>query len=211
MQLADVVMKVTSRLLLCAMAVAGFIAGPAYGRTVSRSVGPRGGSVTHYQGAYRSGTVTRGPYGRSAAHYQGPYRSGTAVRGPYGGTAAYGRGPYGHAAVYGRAPYRGPYGRSAYTWGGVRYYRPGWNVARVNTFNRAFVGYPGFRSYGMYYGLVPPLAAFSSLAFLSAGLLTASYIANNRTVYVYVVDQGGQNIEYRVDQDGNILSQQPVY
>ena len=50
--------------------------------------------------------------------------------------------------------------------------------------------------------LVPPLLPFAGLAFLSTGLLTASYLANNRTVYVYVVNQDGVNVEYRVDDAG---------
>jgi len=40
--------------------------------------------------------------------------------------------------------------------------------------------------YGAYYGLYPSLRAYPTLAFLSAGLLIASYTASNdRTVYVY--------------------------
>jgi hypothetical protein len=102
------------------------------------------------------------------------------------------------------------YSRPSYAWGGVHYYRPGWNAARVNVFTRGFYGYPGYRSYGLYYGLVPSLAAYSGLAFLSTGLLAASYLDQQTTVYVYVVNEGGQDIEYRVDQYGNILSRQPI-
>jgi hypothetical protein len=48
--------------------------------------------------------------------------------------------------------------------------------------------------------------AYTSLAFLSAGLLIGSYAAQSNTVYVYVVNEGGQNIEYRVDSAGNVIS-----
>jgi len=72
-------------------------------------------------------------------------------------------------------------------------------------FGRGFAGYPGWRSYHSY-GLTPGLAAFGSLAFLSAGLLIGSYPYYSNTVYVYVVNEGGQNVEYRVDSAGNILS-----
>jgi hypothetical protein len=212
--------KRTIAFLMAALLCSASTPALAYRRTY---VGPRGGSVTRAAGPYRSGTAVRGPYGGGAVHTQGPYRSGTAVRGPYGGTAVHAqgpyragtavRGPYGGAAVYGRGPYgaRGVYSRPAYTWRGVRYARPVWNVGRVDVYRRGFYGYPGYRSYGMYYGLVPGLAAVSGLAFLSAGLLAASYIDSGRTVYVYVVNQGGQNVEYRVDEAGRILSQRVIY
>jgi hypothetical protein len=176
---------------------------PSLARPVGgyRASGPRGGTVTHAQGAYRSGTVVRGPNGGTAAHYSGPYRAGTAVRGPNGYGAVHGRGPYGARTAV---------SRPSYAWRGVHYYRPGWNAARVNGYGRAFYRYPGYRSYGLYYGLVPSLAAYSSLAFLSAGLLTASYVEQETTVYVYVVNEGGQDVEYRVDQNGNILSRTPI-
>jgi hypothetical protein len=110
------------------------------------------------------------------------------VRGPYGGTA---------------------YARNSYAWGGRNYYRPAWNANRINVYGRGFVGYPGWRAYGTY-GLAPGLAAISSLAFLSAGLLIGSYAQQDTTVYVYVVNEGGQNVEYRVDQYGSIISKRVV-
>jgi hypothetical protein len=214
-------MKRISTVILVATFL-GPMSTPAFAQRVGRAVGPRGGTATHYQGAVRSGTRVQGPYGGSATHVSGPYRSGTAVRGPYGGGAAHVSGPYrsgtavqgryGGTVVHGRGPYgsRTAYARPSYAWRGVNYVRPGWNAARVGVYGRAFVGYPGFRTYGLYYGLVPPLAAYTGLAFLSAGILTASYLENQRTVYVYVVNEGGQDWEYRVDEEGNILSKRPI-
>jgi hypothetical protein len=144
----------------------------------------------------------RGPQGGAAA--RGPYGN-AAARGPYGGTAA--RGPYGTAA---RGPYGGTaYARNSYSYGGRSYYRPGWNAGQVNVYSRGFYGYPGWHAYGTY-GLAPGLVAFSGLAFLSAGLLIGSYSQQQQTVYVYVVQENGQNVEYRVDSNGKILSKRVV-
>ena len=175
----------------------GLLAAPAIAapRGAYHVNGPRGGSVTHAQGAYRGGTVVHGPNGGRAV----------STHGAYGGHAVYGRGPNGGRGYVGRPGYARP----NYHWHGRYYARPGWAPGRVTTFNRGFYRYPGYRAYGTY-GLVAPLAPFAGLAFLSAGLLTASYLANNRTVYVYVVQEDGQNVEYRVDDTGQILSQQVV-
>src|SRR5262252_7270657 len=164
--------------------------------TTNTYSGARGGSATTYSGARGQAATVTGPGGRTA----------TGARGNYGGTAA--RGPYGTAA-------RGPYGgtayasRGSYYYGGRAYYRPTWNAAHINTFSRGFYGYPGWHSYG-YYGLAPGLAAFGGLAFLSAGLLIGSYAQEQKTVYVYVVQEGGQNVEYRVNSDGQVLSKKVV-
>jgi len=83
-------------------------------------------------------------------------------------------------------------------------------VNRINLYGRPFVGYPGWRPYGTY-GLAPGLVAYTGLAFLSAGLLIGSYAQQSHTVYVYVVNEGGQNVEYRVDGAGNIISKRVVY
>jgi len=99
--------------------------------------------------------------------------------------------------------------RNSYSWGGRHYYRPAWNANQMHVYGRGFVGYPGWRPYSTY-GLAPGLAAFSSLAFLSAGLLIGSYAQQDNTVYVYVVNEGGQNVEYRVDSAGNIISRRVV-
>ena len=96
-----------------------------------------------------------------------------------------------------------------YRWGGRQYYRPAWNANRINVYGRPFVGYPGWRAYGTY-GLTPGLAAYTGLAFLSAGLLIGSYAQQSRTVYVYVVNEGGQSVEYRVNSAGNVISKRVV-
>ena len=90
-----------------------------------------------------------------------------------------------------------------------QYYRPAWNANRINVYGRPFVGYPGWRAYGTY-GLTPGLAAYTGLAFLSAGLLIGSYAELSKTVYVYVVNEGGQNVEYRVNSAGNVISKRVV-
>ena len=76
-------------------------------------------------------------------------------------------------------------------------------------YGRPFVGYPGWRAYGTY-GLTPGLVAYTGLAFLSAGLLIGSYAEQSKTVYVYVVNEGGQNVEYRVNSAGNVISKRVV-
>jgi hypothetical protein len=170
------------------------------------ATGPRGGQVQRAGGARRGATTYHGPRGGTAARAYGPRGSVGGVRGPHGGTA--GRAYGAHGSVSG---VRGPYGggaahvRQSYNWGGRHYYRPAWNTHQIYTFGRGFAGYPGWRPYHSY-GLAPGLAAFGGLAFLSAGLLIGSYAHYGNTVYVYVVNEGGQNVEYRVDSAGNILS-----
>jgi hypothetical protein len=168
-----------------------------------RGGGPRGGSVGHVSGPYRSGTVVHGPYGGSAAHVQGPYRSGTAVSGPHGGGAAHVQGPYGGAAAV-----RGPHG--GVVAGGVHYGRPGWDAGHFHGYQRRYYGYPGWRTYGMTYGLAPALAGISALGFLSSGLLVGSYADASETIYVYVVEEDGQQVEYRVTGSGTVLSRTVV-
>jgi hypothetical protein len=136
-----------------------------------------------------SAYVARGPRGGTVA--RGP-RGGTIARGPRGGTVA--RGPHG-----------GRYGRSAYYRG--RYWRaPGWGAARYHRYGRGFVGYPGWRYYGTV-GLAAGLAGFATLGFLSSGMLVGTYPQEDQTVYVYVVNDGENDIEYQVDSNGNIISQ----
>lgn len=165
------------------------IASPAFAQRRG-ATGPRGGQVQHYGGNRRGATTYHGPHGGTAARAYGPRGSVSGARGPYGGGVAH--------------------TRHSYAYGGRNYYRPGWNAGYVHQYGRGFAGYPGWRPYGTY-GLSPGLAAFGSLAFLSAGLLIGSYAYHDRTVYVYVVNEGGQNIEYRVDSAGRILSRQIVY
>jgi hypothetical protein len=182
--------------------------GPRRGATTA--TGPRGGTAARAYGPRGSVSGARGAYGGGAAHATGRYgQSAGAVRGPYGGTAARANGPYGSRAVA-RGPYGGAaYSRNSYVGGGRQYYRPAWNANRINVYGRPFVGYPGWRAYGTY-GLTPGLAAYTGLAFLSAGLLIGSYAEQSRTVYVYVVNEGGQNVEYRVDSAGNVISKSVV-
>jgi hypothetical protein len=183
--------------------------------------GPGGNTATGARGNY-GGAAVRGPEGGAAARTP---QGGAAVRGPEGNAAARGayggaaaRGPYGSAArgPYGGTAARGPYGgtayaRNSYAYGGRNYYRPAWNAGQVNVYARGFAGYPGWHSYGYgYYGLPPGLVAFSSLAFLSAGMLIGTYAQQEKTVYVYVVKEGDQNMEVRVDDKGNVLSKKPA-
>ncbi len=125
------------------------------------------------------------------------------MRGRHGGAAAVG--PHGGAAV------RGPHGGRAggYYYGGHRYYRPAWGAATIGAFARPFAAYPGWRYYGTW-GQAAGIATFSSLAFLSSGLLIGTYPAEEQTVYVYVVDEDGVQMEYRVDEQGRVLSKRPV-
>jgi hypothetical protein len=132
------------------------------------------------------------------------------VNGRYGGSAARVNGRYGGSAASVNGRYGGTaYARNSYAYGGRHYNRPAWNASYIHSYGRGFVGYPGWRPYGSW-GLAPGLAAFSSLAFLSAGLLVGSYAYQGGTVYVYVVNEGGVNVEYRVDSYGNIISKHVV-
>ena len=173
--------------------------------------GSRGGQVQRSGGARRGVTTYQGSRGGSAARAYGPRGSVSGARGAYGGSAARVNGRYGGSAARVNGRYGGTaYARNSYAWGGRNYYRPAWNASHMHAYGRGFAGYPGWRPYGTY-GLTPGLAAFGSLAFLSAGLLIGSYAYQDNTVYVYVVNEGGQNIEYRVDSYGNILSRRVVY
>ncbi len=174
------------------------------------ATGPRGGHVQHYGGAARGATTYHGPHGGAAGRAYGSRGSVSGARGPYGGSAAHVNGRYGGSATRVNGRYGGTaYARNSYAWGGRHYYRPGWSANQINLYGRGFYGYPGWRSYSTY-GLAPGLAAFSSLAFLSTGLLIGSYAQHNLTVYVYVVNEGGQNVEYRVDSAGNVISRRVV-
>jgi hypothetical protein len=77
------------------------------------------------------------------------------------------------------------------------------------SYARPYAARPGWRFYGTY-GLAAGLAAASSLAFLSSGLLIGSYPVEENTVYVYIVDEDGVQMEYVVDESGQILSRRPV-
>jgi hypothetical protein len=96
--------------------------------------------------------------------------------------------------------------RGAY---GGRYAAPGWGARGFYGYGRGFYGYPGWRYFGTV-GLAPALAGFASLAFLSAGVLIGSYAYQSQTVYVYVVKEGDQDMEYRVAEDGTVISSGPA-
>ena len=175
-----------------------------------RATGPRGGTVHHSGGPRRGATTVTGPRGGTAGRASGPRGSVSGARGPYGGGAAHATGRYGRSAGAVRGPYGGAaYSRNSYAWGGRHYYRPAWNANRINVYGRPFIGYPGWRAYGTY-GLAPGLVAYTGLAFLSAGLLIGSYAEQSKTVYIYVVNEGGQHVEYRVNSAGNVISKHVV-
>jgi hypothetical protein len=128
------------------------------------------------------------------------------VRGPYGGAAA--RGPYG--GVVTRGAYGGYATRGRYYYGGRYWGAPGWGAAGFYRYGRGFVGYSGWRYLGTV-GLVAGLTGFAALGFLSSGVCIGSYYTpQQQTVYVYVVNDGDENKEYQVDQNGNILSEKMV-
>jgi hypothetical protein len=111
------------------------------------------------------------------------------------------QGPGGRTAVAGRSYYSG----------GRYYARPAWNANRVTVYQRNFYGYPGWRTYGTVYGPVGPLVGLTSVAFLSGALLVGSYAASShQTVYVYVVSEDGQDVQYKVDEKGNVISKTKV-
>ena len=102
--------------------------------------------------------------------------------------------------------------RPVYDVRGRHYARPVWNAGRVRGWGHRYYNHPGYRVYGSF-GLAPALTIYPSLAFLSAGVLAATYYDADdydRTVYVYIVNEGGQDVEYRVDETGQILSATPV-
>jgi hypothetical protein len=117
------------------------------------------------------------------------------VRGPYGGYAA--RGPY------------GGYASNRFYAGGRYWGAPAWGARGFYGYGRAFYGYPGWRYFGTV-GLASALTAFAGLSFLSAGILIGTYPYQERTVYVYVVNDGDENKEYQVDSSGQILSEKVV-
>ena len=80
----------------------------------------------------------------------------------------------------------------------------------VGGYRQGFLGMPGWRSYGTFYGLPPALMGIPVLDFLQNGLLVGSYVGDIGTVYVYVVEVNGIPMEYRVDAFGNVLSVRPI-
>ena len=82
----------------------------------------------------------------------------------------------------------------------------------INTRRNVYVGRPGWRTYGTFWGPYRVHAGFAWLSFLTAALLIGSYSSsqNNQTVYVYIVEEEGVEKEYHVDEDGKILSEQII-
>lgn len=162
--------------------------------------GPRGGEIDAARGPFGAGRVDfEGPRGTDIEGARGPFGAGTLdVEGPRGREVDANVGPRGRGSV----TVEGPRGEIT-TYGRVRY-------PDINRIRRPFIGYPGYRTYGNYYGLYPPLVRYPGLAFLTAGLLIASFESNNTTVYIYHIEQECQVIEYQVDEAGNILSEEVV-
>lgn len=186
--------------VLTTISFIGAVAQPAWAIRGGGMRGGGGGGYAHVGGPVRGASVARGPAGGGVAHVGGPVHGATVTRGPAGGGTAHVRGPAGGATAV-----RGPGGAVA-AHGHANYASPRWAGNRYAGYQRGFVGYPGWRSYGMHYGLIGPLVGVSSLAFLTSGLLIGSFAQSGQTVYVYVVEEDGQNVEYRVTEDGTVLS-----
>lgn len=91
--------------------------------------------------------------------------------------------------------------------GGRNYRRP--RNVNVNARRNVYVGRPGWRTYGSYWGPYGVHAGFAWLTFLTSALLIGSYSSaqnNQTTAYVYIVEEDGVQKEYHVDEDGEILS-----
>ncbi|MGK7897320.1 MAG: hypothetical protein AB4372_27800 [Xenococcus sp. (in: cyanobacteria)] len=94
---------------------------------------------------------------------------------------------------------------------GRNYRRP--NNVNIDARRNVYVGRPGWRTYGSYWGPYGVHAGFAWLSFLTAALLIGSYSSsqnNQTTVYVYIVEEDGVEKEYHVDEDGEIISVQVV-
>ncbi len=76
----------------------------------------------------------------------------------------------------------------------------------VDRYRYGYVHRPGWRTYGVWYGLYGPLAVYPSLAFLDDALLVGSYVdAAGEVVYIYVLDVDGLQHEYDVTAGGRVL------
>jgi hypothetical protein len=168
-----------------------------------------GGYVGGYHGTYGGGPVYHGNVAPPAT-YHGGYVGAPVYRGNVAPSTVY----HGGYRAVPPAVYHG--GGPVYRGYGYNGYGHNWHRVDVNRFNvygyqRGFVGYRGWRPYGTFWGLVPPLAAYPSLGFLSSGLLLGSYLgAEDETVYVYVVNEDGHDVQYQVDSYGNVLSAVPL-
>ncbi|MDJ0690235.1 MAG: hypothetical protein QNJ41_17205 [Xenococcaceae cyanobacterium MO_188.B32] len=93
-----------------------------------------------------------------------------------------------------------------------RNYRRPRNV-NINTRRNVYVGRPGWRTYGSFWGPYGVHAGFAWLSFLTTALLIGSYSSaqnNQTTVYVYIVEEDGVQKEYHVDEDGETISVEVV-
>ena len=165
--------------------------------------GPRGGNIDAVRGPFGAGKIdAEGPRGGEINGARGPFGAGNLdAEGPRGGEIDATVGPRGR----GSATIEGPRGNETTVYGRVP---PSYNL---NLVRRTYVGYPNYRTYGTYYGLYPPLVAYPGLAFLTAGLLIASFDNNSgTTVYVYHIEKECQVIEYQVDENGNVISERSV-
>ena len=184
--------------LLCAMPLS-VQAQRRAGRVQGR--GPRGGEIDAARGPFGAGYVdAEGPRGGEIDGARGPFGAGYVdAEGPRGGNVEASVGPRGRGTV----TVEGPRGNEATAYGRVSY-------GNLDVVRAPYIRYPGYRTYGTYYGLYPPLTAYPGLAFLTAGLLIASYEDNTKTVYVYHVEEECQVLEYQVDDSGNVVSQTVV-
>ncbi len=98
--------------------------------------------------------------------------------------------------------------RNNINFNGRNYRRP--HNVNINARRNVYVGRPGWRTYGRFWGPYRVHAGLAWLSFLTAALLIGSYSSsqNNKTVYVYIVEEEGVEKEYHVDEDGKILSEQ---
>jgi hypothetical protein len=147
-----------------------------------------------------------------AQHGGGGFHGGGMGGGFHGGAPAFHGGArpmFGtsHAMAPGfrGAPAHGVVSRPSFVANGHHFARPFFHENDLHAFRARFVSFPAFTPF-FFYGLFPVLAVYPSLAFLSSGVLIASYADSDRTVYVYVVVEDGVRKEYRVDEYGNILS-----
>ena len=165
--------------------------------------GTRGGNIDAVRGPYGAGKIdAEGPRGGEIDGTRGPFGAGNLdAEGPRGGEIDATVGPRGR----GSATIEGPRGNETTVYGRVP------SSYNLNLARRTYVGYPNYRTYGTYYGLYPPLAVYPGLAFLTAGLLIASFEDNSgTTVYVYRIEKGCEVIEYQVDENGKVISEKSV-
>lgn len=194
--------KTTSLLMICLLVLLP-ISAQAQRRGRIEGSGRRGGEIDAVRGPFGAGKIdAEGPRGGKIDGTRGPFGAGNLeVDGSRGGEIDATVGPRGR----GSATIEGPRGNETTVYGRVS---PSYNM---NVVRRTYVGYPNYRTYGTYYGLYPPLAVYPGLAFLTAGLLIASFNDNSgTTVYVYHIEKECEVIEYQVNENGNVISEKSV-